>query len=252
MGAEPGPRPAEVRGPSSVTTSISGVGKPTVVIATAPTSVPVSPRRFARSTTSWTGRVSNGASGRSHGWPSRDCTASQGALAVPTNAAAVGPGFTRLRVAEVPFTSMSAVGWLQATGAAAGAAESTRAIGTLSVAEPEATVTAVFTGWASAVTYRDVTEISCVAPGGSVNVAGAIANPESAHCVVAVTGSVPPLRTVNDVPAFTPVADTSRASGAGSDTRTSEGLATVPTVTFFGGDQGPTLPHDASARTSNT
>ena len=125
-------------------------------------------------------------------------------------------------------------------------------IGTLSVEAPEETVTAVFTGWASAVTYSDVTEISWAAPAGSVNVAGVIAKPASAHFVVAVTGSVPPLRTVNDVPGLTPAAGTIRASGSGSETRTSVGLATVPTVTLFGGDHGPTLPQAASARTSNT
>ena len=139
------------RGPSSATTSVWGAAKPTVEIAMAPSSVPVSPRRFARSITSWTGRISNGAIGRSHGWPSRDWTLSQGALTEPTNAALVAPEFTRFRVTVVPFTSTSAVGWLHATGASAGAAARTREIGTASVEPPVETVTVVLTGRASAV-----------------------------------------------------------------------------------------------------
>ena len=84
--------------------------KPTVVSATAPTSVPVSPRRFARSKTRRRERVSNGASGRSHACPSTDWTVIHGALTDATKAAVVAPPFTTLRVTAVPFTSTSAVG----------------------------------------------------------------------------------------------------------------------------------------------
>jgi hypothetical protein len=75
-----------------------------------------------------------------------------GALTEPTKAAAVAPLFTRLRVTAVPFTSTSAAGWLQTTGVAAASAARTIVIGTLSVVAPEETMTADFTGWASAVT----------------------------------------------------------------------------------------------------
>ena len=49
-----------------------------------------------------------------------------------------------------------------------------------------------------------------------------------------------------------PAAGTSAAIGAGSDTRSSAGFSTLPTVTRRDGDQGPTAPQDASARTWKT
>src|ERR1019366_8900743 len=85
-GTDDGPAAAgATAGPSSVTRSVSGPsGKPTVASETAPTSVPVPARRFARSTTSCTVRLSPGASGRSHCCPSSDTTEIQGDRIVAT------------------------------------------------------------------------------------------------------------------------------------------------------------------------
>ena len=81
---------------------------------------------------------------------------------------------------------------------------------------------------------------------------GATTKPLSSGFARTRMGSVPPLRTTNDVVGRVPAAGTSAAMGAGSDTSRSAGLRTLPTVTRSDGDHGPTEPQDASARTWKT
>ncbi len=137
-------------GPSSVTRSVSTTsGKPTVARDTAPTSVPVPERRFARSTTSCTVRVSRAASGRSQGCPSSDTAVSHGVWTVATNDAATSEGFTIERRTGFPSRSMSAAVSLQTTLAFAGAAESMQSTETASVVSPAVSTTDACTGRAS-------------------------------------------------------------------------------------------------------
>ena len=109
-------------------------------------------RRFARSTTSCTVRVSRAASGRSQGWPSSDTTVSHGERTVPAYDAVASEGFTIERRTGLPSRSMSAPESLQTTFAFAGAAESMQSTGTVSVVSPAVSTTDACTGRSRAVT----------------------------------------------------------------------------------------------------
>ena len=85
-----------------------------------------------------------------------------------------------------------------------------------------------------------------------MNESGTTTKPLSSGFARTKMGSVPPLRTTNDVVGRVPAGGTREAIGAGSDTRRSAGLRTLPTVTRREGDHGPTEPQEASARTWKT